>query len=220
MELQTLNVRTRSASGKGAAHQTRCGESVPTVLYGGGQDSVSLAVNKKELLKVLHGRGGEHAVLQLAVVDKPELSGPAMIKEVQHHPLKGQVLHADFQRIRLDERITTLVQVVLVGQSPGVVAGGVLDQQLRELEVECLALEVPEKIEVDVSQLNLGDSIHVSAVQTARGVAIITDPDRTVAAVHVPRSLTSGEETAAKEGEGEGEAKVEGKAEAKTESKK
>jgi len=159
------------------------------VLYGGDKEPLSLTLDKREFEKVLHGRGGEHAVVQITVSGSPETNCPALIKSVQHHPVRGEIVHADFLRIRLDERITTLVPIVLRGQAKGVVDGGVLDHQLRELEVECLALEVPEEIVVDVTDLALGDSIHVSAIQAPPNVKIVTEPDRTVAAVHAPRVL-------------------------------
>jgi len=201
MELQTLNATTRLECGKGAASRTRGEELVPTVLYGGGQDSVALAVNKKEFVKVLHGRGGEHALLQLTVVDKPELSSPAMIKEVQHHKLKGHVLHADFQRIRLDQRITTLVSIVLKGQPLGVVDGGVLDQQLRDLEIMCLPNAIPDSIQVDVSALDLGSNLHVSDLVVPEGIDVMSDAELTVATVLIPRGLrdeaAAAQETAA-----------------------
>ncbi len=211
MELKTLNVNTREVRGTSGARATRRAAKVPMVLYGGGQEPLALAADLREFTKLLHGRGGEHAIVQLQVADRPEASGPALMKDVQHHPLKGTAVHADFQRIRMDERITTLVQIELVGQPKGVLAGGVLDQQMREVEVECLALNVPDRITHDVSQLDLGDSVHVSDLVPPADVVIVTEADRSVAAVHVPRSLTASEEAAAKEAEG-GEAAPAGEA--------
>ena len=160
---------------------------MPIVLYGGEKDTVSLKVDSREFRHVVHGRGGEHAIVQLDVADNPTLSSPALLKDVQHDPVRGDVLHADFQRIRLDERIVTLVPIILVGQARGIVDGGVLDHQLRELEVECLALEVPDQIQVDVSGLGIGDSVHVDQVTAPPNVRIVTELDRNVAAVHAPR---------------------------------
>lgn len=200
MELHTLNAKMRQPDGKGPARRIRRAGDVPVVLYGGDKEAVALVLNRKEFEKVLHGKGGEHAVVQLAVEGKEELSSPALVKDVQHHPVRGEIMHADFLRIRLDERIKTFVPIVLSGQAKGVVDGGVLDHQLRELEVECLALEVPDEIVVDVTELSMGDSLHVSDIQPPPNVTIITEPERTVVAVHTPRIV---KEAAAAEAAGE-----------------
>ncbi|MBI5092133.1 MAG: 50S ribosomal protein L25 [Candidatus Hydrogenedentes bacterium] len=188
MELQSMKVIVREASGKGPARQTRREGTVPGVLYGGGQDPVSLKVDLPALRRLIHD-GGAHAVVQLDVEGKPSLSSPALIKAVQYHPVNGKVVHADFFRIRLDTKITTSVPITLVGQARGVVEGGVIDPQLREVEVECLALEVPHEIKVDVSNLGIGDSIHVSDLVAPESVTIITEAERPVVTVHAPRAI-------------------------------
>ncbi|MCC6488039.1 MAG: 50S ribosomal protein L25 [Candidatus Hydrogenedentes bacterium] len=196
MELQTLKVATRPESGKGPASRVRRAGDVPGVLYGGGKDAVSIKVNSREFDRLVH-TGGEHAVVQLSVEDSPALSSPALLKSVHHHPVRGTIIHADFQRIRLDERITTVVELEFVGQAKGLVDGGVMDFQLREVEVECLALEVPASIKVDISDLGLGDSLHVEQIQAPANVTIVTDPERSVVAVHAPRMAKTAEEEAA-----------------------
>jgi large subunit ribosomal protein L25 len=193
MELQPLKAKTRHEKGKNSAHRIRAQGRIPAVLYGGGGDSLMVDLDLKEFTHLVHGRTGEHAIVQLNVEDDPEWDTPAMLKDVQHHPVRGRVLHADFQRIRLDERIRTQVPVVLSGQSAGEREGGVLDQTLREVDVECLALEVPEQFELDVTELTMGDSIHVHAIKAPEGVAILTDPDRTIASVHAPRMVIEAE---------------------------
>ncbi|GMV94828.1 MAG: 50S ribosomal protein L25 [Candidatus Hydrogenedentota bacterium] len=196
MELQTLKAATREQRGKGAAGRERKAGRVPGVLYGGGADAVSLKLNAREFERLVHS-GGEHAIVQLDIEDQPNLSSPAMLKSVHHHPVRGGIMHADFQRIRLDERIITIVPLELVGHCKGVVDGGVIDFQLREVEVECLALEVPEKIEVDTTELGIGDSIHVEQLPAPTNVTIVTDPTRSVVAVHAPRVVKTAEEEAA-----------------------
>ncbi|MBI3117470.1 MAG: 50S ribosomal protein L25, partial [Candidatus Hydrogenedentes bacterium] len=136
MELQTLKVNTRGGQGKGPARRTRQAGEVPAVIYGDKQDAVAIVIDLKTFDRVIHGAMGEHAIVQLEVADKPEISGPALIKEVQHDPVKAKILHADFMRIRLDERLETVVSVVLVGRAKGVIDGGVIDQQLHEIEIE------------------------------------------------------------------------------------
>lgn len=196
MELQTLKAATRAEKGTGPAGRVRKAGKVPSVLYGGGADTVTLKLDAREFGRLVQ-TGGEHAIVQLHVEDQPDLSSPAMLKAVHHHPVRGDIMHADFQRIRLDERITTLVSVEITGHCKGVVDGGVIDFQLRELEVECLALEVPEKIEVDITDLSIGDSVHVADIQAPQNVTIVTDPARSIVAVHAPRVVKTAEEEAA-----------------------
>jgi large subunit ribosomal protein L25 len=188
MELQELKAKTREAGGKSTARRLRQTGALPGVVYGGGKEATHVMIDLREFVSVVHGRATEH-VVQLQVEDQPELSGPALIKFVQHHPVRGDILHADFQRIRLDERITAHVPVSLKGQPEGVIQGGVLDHQLREVEVECLALEMPEELTIDVTALNIGDSVHVQELVAPAGVTILTEPDRTIAAVLAPRVL-------------------------------
>lgn len=214
MEVQNLTVEIRETQGKGPARQIRLAGLVPGVVYGGGRSPLHVTINLKDFERLLHGRFGEHAVLQLEVAGKPELNSPALLKSVQRDPVREFILHADFLRIRLDERIETVVPVELVGQPAGVVAGGILERQLRELEIECLALEVPEKLEVDVSHLNIGDSVHVSAVSVPVGVKVLTDPDRPIATITVPRAVVEAAPVEAEVVEAaEGEEKKEGEAE-------
>jgi large subunit ribosomal protein L25 len=124
-------------------------------------------------------------------------------------------------RIRLDERIETVVPIRLVGQAPGVIEGGVIDHQLREIEVECLALEVPEEIVVDVSGLALGDAIHVRELNIPENVTVLSDADRPVVAVHVPRAVKEAEAVeGAAEGEGAAEPEVISKEKAEKEKEK
>ena len=222
MELQELKVSTREERGSGNARRMRLAGNVPVVLYGMGGESISLKVNARELDILLQGEQGEHALIDLKVEDNPDLSGPAMLKDVQLHPIRGQAVHADLLRIDLTHKIHTLVAVKLEGVCPGVIEGGVIDHQTREIEVLCLPLEVPDAIIGDVSVLNIGDSMHVSDLVAPEGVEILTPGTRALVAVHAPRvvleaepeegELLEGEEGAeGAEGEGaEGESSGEG----------
>lgn len=222
MELQSMKVVVRETSGKGEARQARREGAVPGVLYGGGQDPVSLKVDLPSLRKLIHD-GGAHAVVQLDVEGQPALSSPALIKSVQHHPVNGKIIHADFFRIRLDTKITTMVSITLTGQARGVVDGGVIDPQMREVEVECLALEVPHEIKVDVSNLGIGDSIHVSDLVVPENVTVVSEAERPVVTVHAPRTVKeevpAEGEAAAAEPEVIGEKKKEEKEEESKDSK-
>lgn len=203
MELKSFTVQSRQGkNGKGPARQQRMKGLVPAIMYGGDQEPVGITLNRRNFEFLLQGHTGGHAVLQLDVEDNPSLSSPALLKAVQRHPVKETIMHADFQRIALDKRIHTSVSVEIVGQARGVIDGGVLEHQLREVEIECLAIDVPELLKVDVSGLKIADSIHVADMQVPEGVTLITDGTRTVVSVHAPRVAKTGEgaEGAAAEG--------------------
>jgi large subunit ribosomal protein L25 len=201
MEILKLNVDARDAGGKGPARQARMAGTIPGILYGGGKDPAPLTINLREFDHLVHGKGGEHAVVELQCEDS-NVQGPALVKAVQHHPVRDTIMHADFQRINLDENIKTVVPIVLVGRAAGQVEGGVVDHTLREIDVECKALEVPDKIEVDITEMNIGDRLHLSDLTIPEGITLLTELSRTVATVHQPRVVE--EETTTEEGvEGE-----------------
>jgi large subunit ribosomal protein L25 len=206
MELKTLKANSRATTGSANARRLRREGFVPCVVYGGNGEPVGLQLEAREFARLLHAGRGEHAIVQLDVEDNPSLSGPAMLKEVQHHPVRGGATHADFMRISLDERIVTQVTVTLVGRAPGVVEGGVLDLIMREVEVECRALEVPESFQLDVSALGIGDSLHVSDLVVPEGITLVSEPDRMVVAVHASRLSAAAETT--EEGEAAAEPEV------------
>ena len=222
MELKTISAETRSEHGKNPARRARAAGKVPAVLYGGdGQEPVSLMLDAKQFTALVT-EAGSHALVQIEVTDDPSLNTPGIVKEVQRHPVRGSVLHADVMRIRLDERIQTLIPVRLTGHTVGVVEGGVLEQLQREIEIECLALEIPECIEVDTTTWEIGHSCHVVDLEAPEGVSILTEGDRTVAAVHTPRVIieeTEAEVEEAVEGEEGEEDGTEEKTEEKTEDK-
>ncbi|MCF6283742.1 MAG: 50S ribosomal protein L25 [Candidatus Hydrogenedentes bacterium] len=198
MEIQTLKVATRNETGKGPAGRRRMAGEIPGVVYGESTENFSVAINAKAFEVLVHSAQGEHAVVQLDVEDKPELSGPIMIKALQHHPIKDHVMHADFLRIQLDKAIQTHVPIKLVGHCVGIVEGGVPDQHVRELRIECLPLEVPENFEIDITDIAIGGRLHVSDLTTPDGMTILTEADRTIISIHAPRVV---EETTTEEGE-------------------
>lgn len=202
MEMQTIKVTTRTDTGKGPARRKRVVGDIPAVVYGEGSDSVPIVINAKSFDTLVHGSHGEHAVLQLEVEDKPELNGPIMIKDVQHHPIRNHVLHADFQRIKLDKPVQTLVPINLTGHCVGLVEGGVPDQQLRELEIECLPLDTPVQFDVDITDVAIGGRVHVSDLTAPEGLIILTEGDRTILAIHAPRVAGTTEEDSEETEEG------------------
>ena len=189
MELQSLAATLRESGGKNAARRVRQSGIVPAVLYGEGKDPVSLSIDYKTFQQIVHGEQGEHAIVEVKVENNPEFDSPAMIKAVQHHPVKDTYVHADLMRIDLKKKIRTQIAIKLEGHSVGVIAGGVIDHQCRELEVECLALEVPDHLIAVITELEIGQSLHVSDLSIPDGIEVITPTDRSVVAVHAPRVI-------------------------------
>jgi len=202
MDLQTLNATARNDQGRGASRRARREGRVPGVLYGHGTEPASLLIELREFEHLLAAHRGTGAVVRLEVDGNADLSGPALLKEVQRHPVREAVLHADFQRVSMDERIQTTVPVTLAGHAKGIVDGGVLDFQLRELDIECVALNVPDEIVIDITSWEIGYSLHAGNVTPPEGVIVLTEADRTIASIHAPRVVS---ESTGEEGELEGE---------------
>ena len=189
MAIVSLEAARRADVGKGVARKLRAGGRVPAVYYGRGEDSIPLTISLKELESVIHSAEGSNVIVDLKVSgDKPK-DRKALIREIQRDPVAGLILHLDLQHISLTERITVQVPIVLLGTPIGVKdAGGILEHLLREVEVECLPTEIPSKLEVDVSGLAIGDSLHVRDIKTERA-EIKTEMDRAIAAVVPPTIL-------------------------------
>lgn len=205
MELKTLSVSSRATGTKGMTHAVRRGGRVPGVLYGGGKETVSLEVDGKEFDRLLHSAAGTHPIVNLVCEDQPGVNTAAIVKSVQRHPLKYNPTHVDLVRIRLDETIRTTVPVELTGRCKGVAEGGLLEHQVREIEIECLATQVPEMVTLDVTELKIGGAYHVSMLSVPEGVTVLTEAELPVASVHMPR-VSASEAAAAAAAEGEPEA--------------
>ncbi len=211
-----LLVRIRTELGGGRPRRLRRLGWLPAIFYGGGEDPVSLALDQTYLDKTV-GRLHENQIVSLRIEeDGKKRRKPAIVKEIQVDYLTGMILHIDFQQIALDEKLTATVPVVTVGEAVGVVQeGGILERILREIEIECLPADLPESIEVDVSALGIGDTLHVKDIPFMERIELITEPDLSIVTVTAP--ITEEEEEAAEE-EAEAEAEVaEGEAEAEAE---
>jgi len=189
--------------GNGPARRLRQAGQIPAVLYGPKTESVLLSVNKSDLdLALKKGRSGQ-IILNLVVQDNGETyTRPAMIKELQLHPVSRNYLHIDFYEINLDRKITLGIPIVTVGSSVGVERGGILQIIRRELEVECLPFEVPESIEIDITDLDMGDSIHVKDISMDGEVELLGESNLTVLTVLSPKLEEEPEEEEELEEEG------------------
>jgi len=189
MAMISLEAARRADVGKGVARKLRAGGRVPAVYYGRGEDSIPLTVSLKDLEQVIESAEGSNVIVDLKVPGDAAKDRKALIREIQRDPVAGSILHLDLQHISLTERITVEVPIVLVGVPLGVKdAGGILEHLLREVEVECLPTDIPSKLEVDVSALQIGDTLHVSDIKVERA-EILTEADRAIAAVVPPTVL-------------------------------
>ena len=181
----------RQGVGKGAARAERRSGRVPGVLYGHGEESVSVSVDALELNRLIQSISVENTIVELSVDD--DAPRRVLIREIQRHPVRPDFLHVDFYEIRAGERLKVNVPVNLVGTPIGVRNGGTLQQVRHELEIECLPSEIPPSFEVDISELEIGDSLHISDVN-AGGLDILEDAGRTICTVAAPRVVETVEE--------------------------
>jgi large subunit ribosomal protein L25 len=216
----TLAVESRDTRGKGAARKLRQRGLVPGVVYGGGRDATAIAVDSvrfEQLLEKSHS--GVNTLIDLAG-DTAATGRTVIAKELQREPIRGALTHIDFYEVDLTTKMEVLVPIHLTGTPEGVVNGGVLDQQQREITLLCLPNAIPDEVVADVSGMELGDSLHISDLTFPPGTEVHTDDSLTVATVLIPRGLKDGEGEAQAEGAevGEEAAVADGDAaEAKTE---
>jgi large subunit ribosomal protein L25 len=220
MEQVSLRAEPRDADGSRAARRLRREGTVPAVLYGRGLDPLTLAVDRRELYGVLHTESGTNALINLEVegTKKPFLT---VAREIQRHPVKGEIAHLDFISISLDEKITATVAIEFIGTPFGVTEqGGIVETIRSSVEVEALPLDIPSQVSVDISHLDLGTTLKVEDLPDLEGVEYLEEPDADLVTVVIPRileveepeedellegELLEGEEGEAAEGE-EGEA--------------
>lgn len=212
MAMVSFSATARDISGKGAARSLRRQGQVPAVIYGHGREPLPLSLNARDLDKMLGHIQAESTVIEVTVGGQ---TAKTLIREIQRHPIKRQILHVDFQALVAGEKVTVNIPIVLNGIPEGVrLEGGVLDQTLRELEIECDPSDIPDHAELDVANMVIGDSLHVSDIKLPANVTVLDDPETSVAVLAAPRAVI--EETPAVEAvegaaEGTGEPEVIGK---------
>ncbi len=177
-----IEAELRSQTGKGAAHKIRREGKIPATVYGAHQDPVNVAVDPKTMAGILHSEAGRNTIFQVRIQGGE--ASPVMIVDWQRDPVKGKLLHVDLKRIAMNKVMRVKVPVVTRGEASGVKnQGGILDQVTREVEIECLPDRIPERLEIDVTELNLGQSLRVGDLKLTEGVRALMDADRIL--VHV-----------------------------------
>ncbi len=197
-----LTAHLRTLTGKGPSRRLRQAKKVPAVLYGPKMDAMSLTVAAPELEKLLREVGEESKLLQLTIEGGAEkLKKQVLIREIQVHPFRRRFTHIDFYEVPMDHAIEVEVLVELQGEAVGLKKGGIQDQLMRTLTVSCFPDQIPHKVEVDVSKLDLGESIRVSDLMEKVPFKLISDPHLPVVSISSPEV----QEEEVEEAEGEEE---------------
>ncbi len=216
MELVELKAEIRTKTGDGPARALRRGGQIPAVLYGPKTAPVRLSIGVRDLQTALKKGKAAHGLMTLALQNGKESKKAVMLQELQTNPVSQDFLHADFYEIDMNRPLRVNVPVVVTGKSKGVEEGGILQVIRWELEAVCLPAQIPAAFEIDVSELEVGDSIHVEEIAAGEGVEIPHDVNFTVVTVVSPK-MTLLEEEEVEEAEGEEEGEEEGAEEGESE---
>jgi len=210
-----LAASRRHETGKGVARRLRAAGQVPAVLYGKDQAPISLTLDAREALSLFHSISVENTIVNVQIDDDKEVL-ETLVREIQMHPYRPDIVHVDFYCIERGVALEVEIPANYNGTPTGVRDGGVLEVILHEFRVKCIPSKIPESIEIDISHLDIGDSIHVSEVPMEEGVELLTDPGQTACLVSAPRAEEEVEEEVEEGLEGEegveGEEGAEGEA--------
>jgi large subunit ribosomal protein L25 len=189
MKSVPLKAYPRTQTRRGGVKKLRATGRVPAVIYGREIKPQNLEISAKEIGDLIHHSASENLLVDLSVENDARSKRLALVQEIQHHPLDGKVLHVDFHEVAENEKVTVMVPVETVGEAVGVkTGGGVLEHVLFKIKVRCLPKDLPEQIVVDVSNLELNKSIHLSELKMPEGVEVIGDKNVPVVSVALPRS--------------------------------
>lgn len=186
MERPVVIAEIREELGKGWARKIRSKGMVPAIFYGPKTPSIPLVIHPKELAKALQTEAGENVLIDLHIRKGDQIDRKVvMVKDIQIDPLYQITLHTDFYEVAMDERITVEVPIHLVGKPEGTKLGGILEQIRRVIQIQCLPGDIPKSIDIDVSSLKIGDSVHIKDINVEK-VKILSDPNLTIATVVPP----------------------------------
>jgi len=188
VDIIQLKANLRKEQGKGAAGVMRRQGRVPAVLYGPGETPVMLSVFERDLNKALKKGSIRQMMFNLTIENGEKSNRTVMIKELQSHPVSRDLLHVDFYKIAMDRKLRIRIPVVAKGHAPGEEIGGILQIVRREIDILCLPMEVPETIEIDVSTLGMGESIHANEIPLPENIELAEDANYTVVTVSSPKA--------------------------------
>jgi len=178
-DISVLEAQKRESGNKNAARRVRAEGRIPAVVYGAGKETATIMLDPRQVLRILHSETGHNTIFDLALNSERV---KAMIVDWQFEPIKGRLLHVDLQRIAMDQKLTVTVPIALKGEAAGVKQqGGILEQLLREIEIECLPGDIPKSIDVDISHLVFGVEVRVKDVPHSDKLKFLTDPNEMIA---------------------------------------
>jgi large subunit ribosomal protein L25 len=187
MATATLSATKRDGTGKGVARSLRREGHVPGVIYGRTREALPLAINARELQRLLEHISAENTVIDLTI---DGTTARTLIRQIQRHPLKRDIIHVDLQELVAGEKVEVRIPIVLQGIPKGVrVDGGILDQVMREVRVRVDPVNIPSRIDVDVTELSIGHSLHLTDVKIPEGVELLDDEESTIATVSAPKAV-------------------------------
>lgn len=188
MEQLLLKAELREEKGKEKSKKLRFKDEIPCIVYGKGIDNITAKVLEKELQKALKTHAGANVIINLDIEGYKEKELTVMISEIQRDVFQKKILHIDFHKISLDETVEVAIPVKLIGESLGVKEGGVLDHVLWEVDIEALPMQIPKEVELDISALAIGDSLHVRDIKFPEGVMPKAGADEVVVIIHAPKA--------------------------------
>jgi large subunit ribosomal protein L25 len=189
-----IDVEKRERTGKGGCRQARAKGLIPAVVYGSGKDSVPVQVNRKSFVELMRKAGSENPIFLLKLTDTGQ-ERHAMIRDMQKNPVSRQVIHIDFQRIEMTDKVRLAVPVEPVGTAYGVkTEGGIIDFVVREVHIECLPGDIPAHLELDVTELHAGQHAEAKDIKLPNGVVLLDDPHRVILSVVHARAEEAGAE--------------------------
>lgn len=199
MEDTKLIAKKRDLEGTSNSRRMRRAGALPGIVYGGGKESVSIELTAHDLELILHHHSSESMIIEIELEGEGDLS--VLVKDVQHHPVSDDLLHVDLQRVVAGQAMSVDIQLELVGEAEGVKAGGTLDHVMHSIGVECLPKDMVEAIEIDVSELGIGDNLHVSDLGLDAKFKVLVDGDAIICAISGPKAEEEEEVDAAGEPE-------------------
>lgn len=187
MEKILVKADRRPELGKGGARSLRRAGMIPAVVYSGG-NSFPIKVQGKQMTKLIYSGGGEHSLITIELIEDGAKTSehPVLVKDYQRDPVSEELLHVDFMEVSLEKLVNVTVRLDIVKQPIGIKMGGILQHRLREVEVECLPTQIPDRFEVNAEAIEIGHSLHVSDLQIPEGVRIVTDPSEVILLVSAP----------------------------------
>ncbi len=191
MAKTSLTARKRERTGKIGVTKVRNAKLIPAVIYGKKMDSIPLEVAPEDLKTALSGEAGKNTLLEISIENSDVKPALSILKDVQKDPLTGKPKHIDFQSIDPDAPIRVEIPIEFVGQSKGIKDGGILEEVERNFKIRCLPDKIPSKIEVDISELEIGDSLHIKDLSFENGLEVLNNQDETVVMVIAPRAAVS-----------------------------